>query len=202
MVFGNRGDDSGTGVLFTRNPSTGEPALFGDVLFNAQGEDVVAGNHADRTDRGARRPAAGASPRELAGGRAARAPRRAICATSSSRSRRARSGCCRFASASGARRRPCASRSTWPRTNFPLTREQAVRARRCRSWSTRRDVAPGAAARRPLTTGLAASPGMATGPIARPRGGPGSAEAGTSAILVRAETSPDDVHGMARPPGS
>ena len=43
MVFGNRGADSGTGVLFTRNPSTGEPGLYGDVLFDAQGEDVVAG---------------------------------------------------------------------------------------------------------------------------------------------------------------
>jgi pyruvate,orthophosphate dikinase len=46
MVFGNRGDSSGTGVLFTRNPSTGENVLFGDVLFDAQGEDVVAGTHA------------------------------------------------------------------------------------------------------------------------------------------------------------
>ena len=46
MVFGNRGDSSGTGVLFTRNPSTGENELYGDVLFNAQGEDVVAGTHA------------------------------------------------------------------------------------------------------------------------------------------------------------
>ncbi len=43
MVFGNRGDDSGTGVAFTRNPSTGEKALFGEFLMNAQGEDVVAG---------------------------------------------------------------------------------------------------------------------------------------------------------------
>lgn len=43
MVFGNRGDDSGTGVLFTRNPSTGERALYGEFLLNAQGEDVVAG---------------------------------------------------------------------------------------------------------------------------------------------------------------
>ena len=45
MVFGNRSVDSGTGVLFTRNPATGEPVLYGDVMFNAQGEDVVAGTH-------------------------------------------------------------------------------------------------------------------------------------------------------------
>ncbi len=43
MVFGNMGDTSGTGVAFTRNPSTGENLLFGEYLINAQGEDVVAG---------------------------------------------------------------------------------------------------------------------------------------------------------------
>lgn len=43
MVFGNMGDDSGTGVAFTRNPSTGESKLYGEYLINAQGEDVVAG---------------------------------------------------------------------------------------------------------------------------------------------------------------
>ncbi|PKM89762.1 MAG: pyruvate, phosphate dikinase [Firmicutes bacterium HGW-Firmicutes-12] len=43
MVFGNKGDDSGTGVAFTRNPSTGEKKLYGEFLMNAQGEDVVAG---------------------------------------------------------------------------------------------------------------------------------------------------------------
>lgn len=43
MVFGNMGDDSGTGVAFTRNPATGEKKLYGEYLMNAQGEDVVAG---------------------------------------------------------------------------------------------------------------------------------------------------------------
>ncbi len=43
MVFGNSGDSSGTGVAFTRDPATGEKALFGEYLINAQGEDVVAG---------------------------------------------------------------------------------------------------------------------------------------------------------------
>ena len=57
MVFGNLGDDCATGVLFTRNPSTGESRLFGEFLVNAQGEDVVAGTRtpqpilaADRLD--------------------------------------------------------------------------------------------------------------------------------------------------------
>ena len=43
MVFGNMGDDSGTGVAFTRDPQTGEQTMFGEYLLNAQGEDVVAG---------------------------------------------------------------------------------------------------------------------------------------------------------------
>ncbi len=43
MVFGNKGNTSGTGVAFTRNPSTGEKGIFGEYLINAQGEDVVAG---------------------------------------------------------------------------------------------------------------------------------------------------------------
>lgn len=49
MVFGNMGDDSGTGVAFTRNPSTGEKKLYGEYLINAQGEDVVAGIRTPQT---------------------------------------------------------------------------------------------------------------------------------------------------------
>ena len=49
MVFGNMGDDSGTGVAFTRDPSTGEKKLYGEFLMNAQGEDVVAGIRTPQT---------------------------------------------------------------------------------------------------------------------------------------------------------
>jgi len=49
MVFGNMGNDCGTGVAFTRNPATGEKALFGEFLMNAQGEDVVAGVRTPQT---------------------------------------------------------------------------------------------------------------------------------------------------------
>lgn len=49
MVFGNMGEDSGTGVAFTRNPSTGEKKVFGEFLMNAQGEDVVAGIRTPKT---------------------------------------------------------------------------------------------------------------------------------------------------------
>lgn len=49
MVFGNMGDDSGTGVAFTRDPATGEKHLYGEFLMNAQGEDVVAGIRTPQT---------------------------------------------------------------------------------------------------------------------------------------------------------
>ena len=49
MVFGNMGNDSGTGVAFTRNPATGENSLYGEFLMNAQGEDVVAGIRTPQT---------------------------------------------------------------------------------------------------------------------------------------------------------
>jgi pyruvate, phosphate dikinase len=49
MVYGNRGDDCGTGVAFTRNPATGEKLLYGEYLMNAQGEDVVAGIRTPKT---------------------------------------------------------------------------------------------------------------------------------------------------------
>jgi len=67
MVFGNYGANSGTGVGFTRNPSTGEKAMFAEFLANAQGEDIVAGirtpmpiaelaaNHAHRSTGSSRR---------------------------------------------------------------------------------------------------------------------------------------------------
>ncbi len=61
MVFGNMGDGSATGVVFTRNPSTGEKALFGEYLENAQGEDVVAGIRTPRHISTASRKAAGAA---------------------------------------------------------------------------------------------------------------------------------------------
>ena len=60
MVFGNRGSDSGSGVAFTRDPTTGAPAPEGDFLLNAQGEDVVAGvrNTEDLDDLARRMPEA------------------------------------------------------------------------------------------------------------------------------------------------
>ena len=62
MVFGNMGEDSATGVAFTRNPSTGEKAYYGEFLENAQGEDVVAGIRTPQHLTKAAREEAGATP--------------------------------------------------------------------------------------------------------------------------------------------
>ena len=113
MVFGNLGEDSGTGVAFTRDPATGEKGVYGDYLANAQGEDVVAGI---RNTLSLARPR-GSRPAVL---RRACAPSwtrsratTATCATSSSRSSTASSGCCRPGSASAPRPPRSGSRRSW-----------------------------------------------------------------------------------------
>ena len=112
MVFGNRGDDSGTGVAFTRDPSTGQKVPYGDYLGNAQGEDVVAGirNTLPLADLEQVDPASYAGLRE----RHADTSRTttATCATSSSRSRRAGCGSCRREWASA----PRSVSGSWPTT--------------------------------------------------------------------------------------
>ena len=74
MVFGNMGDDSGTGVAFTRDPNTGEKVLYGEYLTNAQGEDVVAGIRTPAADQPAGPGPARGVRRVPAHRRAPRAP--------------------------------------------------------------------------------------------------------------------------------
>ena len=157
----------------------------------------------NRTDLGARRAHARRrrrAARRTPTGSSATTP---TCATSSSRSRTAACGCSRCASASAARRPRCGSRSTWRRTrSFPLSRADAVE----RVLPLLADPPVRATSRssilRPLVTGLPASPGTASGEIATtPEAAVEAAEAGRPVILVRSETSPNDVHGMARAAG-
>ena len=115
MVFGNRGPTSGSGVCFTRDPATGRPGIYGDYLQNAQGEDVVAGIRntvaladLEEIDPHVVRRAAGHHVHAWSG-------TTSTCATSSSRSTAASSGCCRPGSASA---RP-KQRSGWPPTWSP-----------------------------------------------------------------------------------
>ena len=202
MVFGNRGSESGTGVLFTRNPATGEPTLYGDLLFDAQGEDVVAGTH--QTE-----PIAVLDTRLPSVARELRA--------AAERLENHYADLCdiEFTIEDGklwllqvrvGKRSPHAALriavDMAEDPGFPLTHEQAVR----RVLPLLADP-PRVATERPadatvLTTGLPASPGVASGPIVTdPDAAMASAESGTRAILVRAETSPDDVHGMAKAAG-
>ena len=105
MVFGNRDDNSGTGVGFTRNAATGENKPYGDFLVNAQGEDVVAGirNTEDLDALGRHFPVIHDELLEIF----ARLERTTgTCATPSSPSTRASCGCSRPASASAPARRP------------------------------------------------------------------------------------------------
>ncbi len=202
MVFGNRGADSATGVVFTRNPATGEPALYGDVLFDAQGEDVVAGTH--QTE-----PIAVLDTRLPAVARELRA--------AAERLERHYADLCdiEFTVEAGTlwllqvrvgKRSPQAALriavDMAQDEAFPLTRAEAVR-RVLPLLADPPRIATGRASEAPaLTTGLAASPGVASGPIATdPEAAVASADAGTPAILVRAQTSPDDVHGMAKAAG-
>ncbi|MFL5683219.1 MAG: pyruvate, phosphate dikinase [Chloroflexota bacterium] len=202
MVFGNRGDDSGTGVLFTRNPATGEPELYGDVLFDAQGEDVVAGTH--QTE-----PIAVLDTRLPVVGRELRA--------AAERLEHHYGDLCdiEFTIEDGklwllqvrvGKRSPQAALriavDMAEDPDFPLTHEDAVRRVLPLLSDPPRVATERSTDASPLTTGLAASPGVATGPIATdPDAAIASAEAGRPAVLVRAETSPDDVHGMAKAAG-
>jgi pyruvate,orthophosphate dikinase len=202
MVFGNRGPTSGTGVLFTRNPATGEPTLFGDVLFDAQGEDVVAGTH--RTEPigvlDERLPAVAAELRAHA-----------------TRLERHFADLCdiEFTIEEGrlwmlqvrvGKRSPQAALriavDMAEDETFPLTRALVVERVRPLLAHPPTTATVRSSFVVPLLTGLAASPGVASGPIATsPEAAIRAADAGRPAILVRTETSPNDVHGMARAAG-
>jgi pyruvate,orthophosphate dikinase len=197
MVFGNRGSTSATGVLFTRDPATGAPDLYGDILFDAQGEDVVAGTH--RTEPIAaldeRLPSVSAQLREVA--RRLERHYRDLCDIEFT----IEDGQLWMLQVRVGKRSPQAALrmavDMAEDPDFPLTRAEAV----ARVGPLLADPPRTTNARShlllPIATGLPASPGLASGPIATdPSGAVAAAETGTPAILVRAETSPEDVHGM------
>jgi pyruvate, orthophosphate dikinase len=202
MVFGNRGEDSGTGVLFTRNPSTGEQKLYGDVMFNAQGEDVVAGTHATLpiADLDRRMPDVARELRRYAellerhhadladieftieDGRlwmlqvrvGKRSPRAAL--------------------------RMAIDMAEDP--TFPLSRDEAVRRVLPHLADPVRVFVRDRESPAPIARGLPASPGLATGSIVTTSDAAEAAAAsGQAVILVRSETSPEDVRGMAKAAG-
>jgi pyruvate,orthophosphate dikinase len=202
MVFGNRGPDSGTGVLFTRDPATGEDVLYGDVLFGAQGEDVVAGTHATQPVAvlDERLPAVAAQLRD----HAQRLERHFldVCdieftieegrlwMLQTRIGKRTARAACRIALEMA------------EDLSFPLSRREAVE--RVADILADPPVIVGvASADVPVVAqGLGASPGLASGAIATsPDTAVRMADGGAAVLLVRSETSPDDVHGMARSVG-
>jgi pyruvate,orthophosphate dikinase len=202
MVFGNRGERSGTGVLFTRDPSTGEPTPFGDVMFGAQGEDVVAGTH--QTEPVAvldeRAPAVAADLWRYADvleqHYADMCDIEFTVEDGSLWMLQVRPG----KRSAHAALRMAVDMAGDP--DFPLTREQAVHRvlRHLAHPPTISTGRPGDVA--PLTRGLPASPGLGTGEIVTsPAAATELAAAGRRVVLVRAETSPEDVPAMAKAAG-
>ena len=208
MVFGNMGETSATGVAFTRNPSTGENALYGEFLVNAQGEDVVAGIRTPQSITETARIEGGSDkPSMETVMPAAFTEFVAICDVLERHYKDMqdveftieRGKLWMLQTRSGKRTAKAALRSAVDMANEGLiTREQAIA--RIDPASLDQLLHPTidpSAERTVLASGLPASPGAATGEIVF-----SSDEAerlkglGRKVILVRIETSPEDIHGM------
>ncbi|MFM9857991.1 pyruvate, phosphate dikinase [Pseudoxanthobacter sp. M-2] len=208
MVFGNMGDTSATGVAFTRNPSTGENALYGEFLVNAQGEDVVAGIRTPQSITEKARIEGGSDkPSMETVMPAAFTEFVAICDVLERHYKDMqdveftieRGKLWMLQTRSGKRTAKAALRSAVDMANEGLiTREQAIA--RIDPASLDQLLHPTidpSAERTVLASGLPASPGAATGEIVF-----SSDEAerlkglGKKVVLVRVETSPEDIHGM------
>ncbi|HTX48104.1 MAG TPA: pyruvate, phosphate dikinase [Caulobacteraceae bacterium] len=208
MVFGNMGDTSATGVAFTRNPSTGEHALYGEFLINAQGEDVVAGirtpqsiTRVAREEMGEKAPSMEEALPDVFGelrdlvGRLERHYRdmQDIEFTVE------RGRLFMLQTRSGKRTAKAALKVAVDLAAEGLiTRDEAVlRVDPASLDQLLHPTIDPSAERDVIAIGLPASPGAATGEIvfsaeeAERRGG-----AGESVILVREETSPEDIRGM------
>ena len=194
MVFGNLDDDSGTGVLFTRNPVDGSREPYGEYLQRGQGEDVVSGRITPKplTDLEERWPTVHAELLEAAEqldreGRDAQDIEFTV-----------QSGELFLLQSRPAKRTARAA----VRIAVELVDEGVLEPGEALSRVTaeqirtllRPEIAPGAAdTAEVLVTGVAASPGVATGVVVDT---PEAAQANPGCILVRKSTSPDDVHGM------
>ena len=202
MVYGNTGDESGTGVAFTRNPASGENEFYGEFLVNAQGEDVVAGVRTPRPVIELKDVWPDVYD-ELMAVRQTLEPSCATCRTSSSPSRRAASSCSRRATASAPASPPSASPSTWPtRGSSRRTRRSCASSRSSSTSCCGRSSAPSDKHKaveegRVKAKGLPAGPGAATGRVVfNAQDAVAWAGRGEKVLLVRDFTSPDDIRGM------
>jgi pyruvate,orthophosphate dikinase len=208
MVFGNMGETSATGVAFTRNPSTGERSLYGEFLINAQGEDVVAGirtpqeiTEAARKEAGSNKPSMEhAMPQAFAElTRIYQVLERHYRDMQDLEFTIEQGKLWMLQTRGGKRTAKAALRIAVELANEGLiTKEEAV---------TRVDPASldqllhptidPKAERKIIATGLPASPGAASGEIVFSSDEAAKLKAdGRKVILVRVETSPEDIHGM------
>jgi pyruvate,orthophosphate dikinase len=199
MVFGNRDDESGTGVGFTRNAATGEDKPYGDFLVNAQGEDVVAGirNTQNLDDLGEHFP--GIKDELLGIFARLEAHYRDMCDTEFTIEQ---GKLWMLQTRVGKRTGRAALRMAVEMTNqrrrgWKITRDEALL--RITDDHVEQVLHPQFAsdAVQVIATGLAASPGAAVGQAYFTADSAAeAAEGGAKVILVRNETSPEDVHGM------
>jgi pyruvate, orthophosphate dikinase len=208
MVFGNMGEDSATGVAFTRNPSTGEKSLYGEFLINAQGEDVVAGmrtpqeiTEVARNESGSDKPSLeGTMPEAFAElQRICAKLERHYCDMQDLEFTIEQGKLWMLQTRAGKRTAKAALRIAVELANEKLiSREEAVT--RIEPSSLEQLLHPTIdpkAERKIVATGLPASPGAASGEIVFSSEDAEQLKSqGRKVILVRIETSPEDIHGM------
>jgi pyruvate,orthophosphate dikinase len=208
MVFGNMGDTSATGVAFTRNPSTGEKKLYGEFLINAQGEDVVAGirtpqeiSEEARKEAGSDKPSMEYTlPKAFAElKRIYNVLERHYRDMQDLEFTVEQGKLWMLQTRNGKRTAKAALRIAVELANEKLiTREEAVA--RIEPASLDQLLHPTIdprAHRRVIATGLPASPGAASGEIVfSPDEAAQLKSDGRKVVLVRVETSPEDIHGM------
>jgi pyruvate,orthophosphate dikinase len=208
MVFGNMGTDSATGVAFTRNPSTGAKELYGEFLVNAQGEDVVAGIRTPQNITEAARKAAGSDRPSLE----AVMPEvfHQFVATTQLLEKHykdmqdmeftvERGKLWMLQTRNGKRTGRAGLRLAVDMANEGLiTREEAIaRVEPSTLDQLLHPTIDPHAKRDPIASGLPASPGAASGEVVFSADeAEALKQAGRKTILVRVETSPEDIHGM------
>jgi pyruvate, orthophosphate dikinase len=208
MVFGNMGETSATGVAFTRNPSTGENALYGEFLVNAQGEDVVAGIRTPQNITERARKAAGSDKPSLE----SLMPEvfNQFAATTKLLEKHyrdmqdmeftvERGKLWMLQTRNGKRTARAALKVAVEMANEGLiSREDAItRVEPAALDQLLHPTLDPKAKPAPIATGLPASPGAATGAIVfSADDAEAAAKAGKKTLLVRVETSPEDIHGM------
>jgi pyruvate, orthophosphate dikinase len=208
MVFGNMGDTSATGVAFTRDPATGERAYYGEYLINAQGEDVVAGIRTPQYLTRAAREAAGAKPLSMEEAMPEAYAELARVFDLLERHYRdmqdieftvERGHLWMLQTRSGKRTAKAALRMAVEMVGEGLIDEETA-IRRVDPMALDQLLHPTLdpdAARDVLASGLPASPGAASGRIVLDADTAEQwSQRGEKVVLVRVETSPEDIHGM------